>query len=217
MKSDYQEKLTSLSSHVSKTLLKWQGFKKRRNAFNRKLDGGIVQIISFQAGSYEPFAIDVPNMNYFPNSLYGKFTINLGIYIDDLQIFMHGKKPKDFVNEYDCQLRTRASHLVTSTDEWISIDKDFDKLSKETTNLIEKYALPFLDRFNSREKIEEYFKTEGTTLTNIPLAYLAIMCHKDGNNEASSSYMKKHIDSIVNHEGHKEYMFALAKKLGLDI
>jgi hypothetical protein len=174
-------------------------------------------VISIQAGSYEPFAIDAPEINHYPNSLYGKFTINLGIYIDELHVFHNNPKAKDFVREAECHIRTRISHLANSTDKWYSIDSNHDELSKNTIELIEKYGLPFLERFESRQKIEEYFKTEERIYAPVPLVFLSIMRHHAGDSKGASFYIKKHINAIVNHEGHKESVINLAKKVGIEI
>lgn len=68
-------------------LLKRAGFRKRRHSFNRTPEAGLVQVVSFQMGPFEPLGpgseanIAFREQLGFAGNLYGTFTINLGVYV----------------------------------------------------------------------------------------------------------------------------------------
>jgi hypothetical protein len=68
--------------------LKGNGFRKRGNAFNRRPEPGLVQVVSFQMGAFDPPGpgseanLAARRALGVPGDLYGRFTINLGVYVE---------------------------------------------------------------------------------------------------------------------------------------
>ena len=108
MTESYEKILNNITKNVHQTFLKSLGFKKKRNTFNRNTSDGLTQVINFQAGRYEPLAIEVSGLHH-PNALYGSFTINLGIFVPEYTFEEH--KITEFVQEYDCAIRSRIGQL----------------------------------------------------------------------------------------------------------
>ena len=61
--------------------LKEQGFRKKGRTFNRETKKGIIQVINFQSGTFPIGNYEIPG---FRESLYGKFTVNLGVAIVEI-------------------------------------------------------------------------------------------------------------------------------------
>jgi len=135
-------------------LMKSSGFRKRRHSFNRPATDGIVHVLSFQMGAFDPpGAIEIPGAQ--PN-LYGKFTVNLGVYVPAMGRM--GAPKSDWINDYNCALRKRLGELLPEqADIWWSLEHPAAAVEREITI----HAIPWLDRFGNYEQIIEVFETEG--------------------------------------------------------
>jgi Domain of unknown function (DUF4304) len=80
--------------------LKDKGFGTRGRAFNRATSDGLTQVVKLQMGSFDP-----PGTTYFAGlreNRYGKFAINLGVYVPEVAKH-HGEGcASSFVQEYHC-------------------------------------------------------------------------------------------------------------------
>ena len=97
-------------------LLKGHGFRKQRHTFNRECEPGLVQVVNFQMGPFDPPGTDeIPGLR---ENLYGKFAVNLGIFVEELHgQFSHVPRPK-FVAEYYCEIRRRLGELMPGEGEY---------------------------------------------------------------------------------------------------
>jgi hypothetical protein len=137
-------------------LLKAAGFRKQRHTFNRSAEAGMVHVVNFQMGSYEPpGTIDSPP---FRVSTYGKFTVNLGVHVPEM-VIEESLRPKNWVQEYDCQLRMRLGQLL-GEDAWWSLEDPTEATSLVETG-VETAGLRWLDRFSSRAEVVESFWRDG--------------------------------------------------------
>ena len=101
--------------------LKGQGFVKKGRTFNRETEKGIIQVVNLQSGSYPIGDYVIPGIR---ESYYGKFTVNLGIGIDEVWRAGYPKNPIGPVwHEYHCTIRTRLGILLYSNDHWWNLDK----------------------------------------------------------------------------------------------
>lgn len=106
----------AMDSVVAQTvpLLKASGFRKRRHTFNRTPEPGLVQVVNFQMGPFEPPGpgsetnIAAREKLGLAGDLYGTFTINLGVYVDEM-VMEDWERRDGWVNEYDCQLRAGSA------------------------------------------------------------------------------------------------------------
>src|SRR3712207_1951027 len=86
-------------------VLKRNGFRKRRHTFNREPEDGLVQVVNFQMGAHqvgEP--VEVPGLRA---DLYGRFTVNLGVFLRDVHDLLAEFDVPAFVSEYHCEIRRR--------------------------------------------------------------------------------------------------------------
>jgi hypothetical protein len=109
------------------------------------------QTINLQMGRF-----DFGYGNPLAPNMYGKFTINLGIFVPEVfdeLIYWETKRPT-FVNEADCIFSVRLGQLFAPyQDRWWSINDSSDIVTKEIIDLLQSYGLPVLNQFSNREAI----------------------------------------------------------------
>lgn len=82
--------------------------------------------------------------------MYGRFTVNLGVYVPEVARHQGGGEAKSIVQEYHCCVRARIGSLgAERADLWWDLPPDAS-LVGEIQRRLEGDALPFLDRFKSR-------------------------------------------------------------------
>jgi hypothetical protein len=126
-------------------------YRKRRNTFNRVIQpDGLIHVIIFQMGAFDPSGTEIPGLR--PN-LYGRFTINLGVWLPGLTEpishvpAQHGAR---FINDYDCHLRARIGELLPeAVDTWWRLSAPGDQLADIVSSAITGHALPWLARFST--------------------------------------------------------------------
>ena len=154
VKSEYVRAMDAVVASTA-PVMKKRAFRKRRYAFNRSRENGVVAVLNFQMGSSEPpGSYEIPG---FKDNLYGKFTVNLGIAFEEMwkiDLSSASKPFPPFVNEYECHLRLRLGDLATnSEDVWWSLKGDVDRVAREVAGLIEAFAVPWLERFDTRRAV----------------------------------------------------------------
>jgi hypothetical protein len=137
-------------------MLKEAGFRKRRHSFNRHAVDGLTGVVHFQMGAYEPpGTVEIPP---FRRNLYGRFTINLGIFSPDMPTYGPPGKKYEWINEYDCQLRKRIGHLLPDPrDVWWPLD-DLAFAEQIALATLSDHGLPWLDRYPTRISILDAFR-----------------------------------------------------------
>ena len=143
------EAMKSLITTVQPALKKL-GYRRRRSTFNRTVQpDSLVHVINFQMGPFDPpGTVEIPGLR---PSLYGRFTINLGVWIPGIPE-PGFPSPKDrtgkIINEYNCHIRIRLGHLLPEqADTWWRLDVPADALASDISEAISMYALPWLSRF----------------------------------------------------------------------
>src|ERR1700688_3452188 len=107
-KSDLAKTLDELQAKLRPALKEWS-FRARGRAFNRTTPDGLTEVVQLQMGSFDP-----PGTTYIPGlreNLYGKFTVNLGVFVPEVAEHYGAGAPKSFVQEYHCCVRTRLAIL----------------------------------------------------------------------------------------------------------
>lgn len=213
-KSKFATKLDRIQDEVFQHLKK-MGYRKRRRTFNRNVDDGLVHVINFQMGSYPPANfVEIPNIR--PN-LYGKFTVNLGVFVPETHRLERGKEIPDFIQEYDCEIRSRLGHLITPGDDiWWSLEHDHNTLCREMLRLIDDYALPYLSRFSTRQAIIWEWKRHGRDIGLPPRGNLsiAIILASQGNMDKATKLIQKEY-SGAQRTTYAEFVKIVAGKLGI--
>jgi hypothetical protein len=198
-------------------LLRKHGFKKQRNAFNRETEPGLVQVIGFQMGRHMPPG--TPEISGTRDDLYGAFTINVGLWFDEV---VERAKPKaKFVREPDCHLRQRIGSLLTDpADTWWKLDIADDGLVTLANELISEYALPFLDQLDSREAVlAAWHRGDPALADHATLApyVIAVLHAKRGETEAAEEIVASEIRNLGPGHPKVEGLLAAAAKLGLNV
>ena len=211
-------------------LMKEHGFRKRRHCFNRWTDDGIVHVLDFQMGPYEPIP---PNLSEADKeeyvefrtrifgrfSFYGLFTVNLGVHIPELEdVSLSRRPPSTFIPEYRCHVRTRLGELSEGKDAWWGLDVPVAELGSLMTDLIRAHAIPFFDLFPTRDALVAQSETEPTSVPwqGPPRLQLAIIAANQGDDRRAQSLLQAHYDETVleaRHRGHQEYVEQVAARL----
>lgn len=156
-KSEYSVEMDEIMEPIS-IYLKEQGFRKSARNFNRRVEDGLIQVLSFQMGRYEFGVQEIPGLRY---NLHGKFTVNLGVLIPGILLAegfgtFDGKK---VYNEGYCSIQTRLGHLMPAGgDAWWGIEEPFPPISREVLELTIKHGLPFLGQFHCNSDVVGYFE-----------------------------------------------------------
>lgn len=94
--------------------MKGRGFRKRRHSLNRIMADGLVDVVSFRMGTFDPpGTVEIPSAPH----LYSKCTVNLGVYVPAMR--RTSAPASHWVNDYSCQRRQRIGHLLPEqSDVW---------------------------------------------------------------------------------------------------
>ena len=216
VKSEFAKQVDEIQSQLT-PFLKENGFRKRGRTFNRTSSDGLISVINFQMGAFDP-----PGTTYIPGlreNLYGLFTINLGIHVPEVYKYQGSSEVKGFVQNYHCCIRARLGVLGQERrDIWWKADVS-SKLIDDLRNRIMKDALPFLKHFGAREVIirdwSDYYNKNQFGLSNPPNIVLAIILATQGRTEDAKHLLEKQIHQSQ-HAKHKEYVRNLALRLGIE-
>lgn len=154
--------IKTLTSSVHQQVLRPAGFKKRRHSFRRSEEAGLVQLVEFQMSpkriGTEPYDFESDENGRARGAGYGMFTVNLGIYIQevrDASDFAQFDDPKH-PDSAQCHVRSRIGALMpglpASEDWWWSLE-NLDIAVSGVLAALEDLALPWLERLRTREGI----------------------------------------------------------------
>jgi hypothetical protein len=105
-------------------------------------------------GSFQPPGVaEIPNLR--PN-LYGRFTINLGVYLVDVAMRESGEEfsPKAFISEYHCHIRTRLGNLLPEqADVWWNLAEPNERIVLDVSGSMSSAGFPWLEQFASVEQV----------------------------------------------------------------
>jgi hypothetical protein len=213
-KSEQHKSLDQLQSHL-RSFLKPHGFRTRGLTFNRATSDGLIHAVQIQAGRYDPpGTVHIP---WFRENLYGRFTVNLGIWVPEVAKYIGFGTSPSFVNEMHCCIRARLGELgPEGTDIWWDIRDDAAALDSEIRGRLERDAFPFFARYESRDLVLK--SLDGVTVSisggNPPRIICAIILAERDERTKARALLAAQAKENSNH-GHAAYVTALAEKLGL--
>jgi hypothetical protein len=211
-KSDLAKEMDEIQARL-RALLKDHSYRVRARTFNRSTPDGLVQVVGFQMGSFDP-----PGITYIPglrHNLYGKFTVNFGVYVPEVAIYHGGGKERSFIHDYDCCIRARLGTTDPERkDFWWVVRADDQVVSDVRARLIRE-AFPFLERFNSRDRILHELKdlTENVFGSPPRIVSAIILAARGDTNEARTLLQAQTRET--RNPGHPKHVRALAQRLGL--
>lgn len=209
------ERMAGVVAAVQPTL-RTAGFRKRRHVFNRTAEAGLVHVLGFQMGAFDPpGTVPVPPWR---RNLYGRYTINLGVYLDEVARALTGRPREGFVPEYECEIRVRIGQLTRPAEDlWLDLDRDPEALASEATVLIEDLALPFLDGLADRESILAAWDRGTLAAAMAPRAPLAVAVILDGQGRTADARQltRAYLERTDHAPGHHAWAEQRARELGL--
>jgi hypothetical protein len=212
VKSEPAKQMDALQAALRPALQRW-GFRGRGRAFNRANQDGLTQVITFQMGSFDPpGTTPIPG---FRESFYGRFTINLGVYVPEVARYHGGGEAKSVVQEYNCCVRARIGGLGPEhADLWWDLVPG-PSLASEIQHRLERDGLPFLERFKSRDAIlHELMSPGGKAFASPPRIVCAIiLATRQRLDEARRLLAAQALEK--RNPRHPAYVRGLAEKLGL--
>lgn len=215
-KSDLSKDLDEIQRQL-RPLLKEHGFRERGRTFSRNTDDGLTQVLHIWMANFDP-----PGAKHIPGLLpnyYGKFTINLGVFVPEVHKWAKSYPAPKSIREPDCCMRRSLGTLKTHyTDVWWDIRTDASFID-DLRQRLERTALPFFERAGDRESIlqqcvdNSYDRSDFETP---PRIVCAIILSERGDRSAARSLLTDHVRNSADHPGHVEYVQRLMQQMGLD-
>jgi hypothetical protein len=213
---------SSESAHVDEVVaaisrsLKPRGFRKHSRTFNRTTGDGLVQVLHLQMGPFDP-----PGTTYHPGlreNLYGRFTVNLGVYVPEVAEYHLARLPKGFVREYHCSVRNRLGPLGPERQDIWWLNSAVEQVVPEILERLERDGLPYLQRHESRDAIlrEWTGKSDIQGLGDPPRIALAIILVGRGDLDRARHLLEAQAQETRN-PGHPAYVRSLADRLGIQL
>jgi hypothetical protein len=212
-KSDFAKSLDELQAKL-RPVLKGYGFRGSGRTFNRTTSDGLTEVVRMQMGSFDP-----PGTTYVPGlreNLYGRFTVNLGVFIPEVAEHYGGGRSKSFVQEYHCCVRTRLPFLGPEhKDIWWNIRAD-EAFTEELLRRFERDAIPFFKKFETRDAVMHQWLAvpKSPYALTPPRIVCAIILAKRGRNDDARTLLAAQARE-TNNPSHPAYVRSLADKLGL--
>ena len=197
--------------------LKQQDFRKRRHTFNRDPEPGLVHVVNFQMGPYEVGdPVEIPGLR---ENLYGKFTVNLGVFLDEIHASLATYSRPSFVAEYHCEIRKRLGELMpVEGDVWWSLDHEPEVLAADVGEELERFGLTWLDGLGSREAILQAWYREGNEMGFAPRGQLvvALIHWHRGEQDLARRLLRQYLDEDLA-PGHADYVNEVLNRLGISL
>lgn len=196
-------------------VLRGRGFRKRRHTFNREPEDGLVQVVNFQMGAYqvgEP--VEIPGLR---ENLYGKFTVNLGVFLSDVHEHLAPFDVPAFVSESHCEIRTRLGELPTNEGErWWNLAHDSRDLAADVGEELQEHGLPWLESLSSRASILQAWERDGDAIGFAPRGRLviALMHWHRGEHELAKRLVHEYLEA-THAPGHADYVREIAERIGI--
>lgn len=212
-KSDTVEAMDALQA-LLRPALQQTGFRRRARTFNRVTSDGLTHVINLQMGSFDPpGTVEIPGLR---ENLYGRFTVNVGVYVPEVARYHGGGEARSTVQEYHCCLRARLGGLGPERrDLWWRVEPR-PEIADELLQRLHRDALPWLGRFDTRDAIlSELLPESRNHWTTVPWIVCAIVLAVRGESEAARKLLAAHVRQGDHPAGHTAYVGELADRLGL--
>jgi hypothetical protein len=146
--------LDAVRDHLAR-YLKPQGFRSRGRTFNRSTEPGVVQVIGLQLGGGAGETPGPGSSDEFGQGGRGTFTVNLGLYVDEVrEALAQAERPRWIVASH-CALCTRIGQLAEpARDIWWKLEgTDPGELAGDVVRLLDAHGLALLEACATREGI----------------------------------------------------------------
>jgi hypothetical protein len=196
--------------------LRGLGFRRHGRTFNRTTEDGLVHVVNLQMGAHDPpGTVHVP---FLRENLWGRFTVNLGVYVPEVARHHGGGEAKKFVQEHQCCVRRRLGDLgPEGKDLWWRNDAAAEVVPDLLARL-ERDGLPFLARFASRDAVLNELRraANGFNLGGPPRVVMAIIHAERGETDAAGELLAEQAKETGDPR-HAEYVRSLATRLRISL
>jgi uncharacterized protein DUF4304 len=216
--------LNAIQSGIGKAL-EPLGFTRKGRTFRRETDEGVLQIIAIQAGPFEIGPPLPPPVSHMRPDYYGKFTINLGVFVPEIHERTNPPITMNrVISDAHCSIRTRLGHVSEGRDVWWPVLGSSEEEIEDIIALMIHVGVAFLDRFRTRDLIERdwiAFNDSEESLSNVARLDVAMILLARDEAERAKRLFKDHLqfceadDSKPHLKHHAAYVRELAVKLGL--
>jgi hypothetical protein len=213
-KSPVVAALDSIQKELT-AFLKPLGFRKKGRMYNRCVGDGLVQAINLQMGQYPIGEYVIPGIR---ESFYGRFAVNLGIALPAVSAVEQDRSLPPFVQEYECHIRERLSHLVFKEDVWFDLDHLVDRTASEIVRHMDAVGVPFLERFESYGAVLAEIDTTGSLPgSNAGRSVLvgAMVCAHLCDNERARMYFDRAAELAIDRKAFAGHIADVRRGCGL--
>lgn len=214
-KSELVQTLDIVQARLS-PILKERKYKSKGRNFNCATSDGLTHVVHVQMGGFDP-----PNATYvtgLTRNLYGKFTINCGVFVPEVAEQSDSRPSSSFIPEHNCCLRARLGRLGPErVDLWWNITVD-GEIADEIARRLERDAFPFLARFESRDAILAELRpvADPFYVGTPPRIICAIILASRGQRAEARELLALQVVETRN-PGHPAYVRKLADRLGVSL
>ena len=212
--SDYSYRLDKILQSIFKAL-KPLGFIRKDRLFNRRTSEGLLEVIHFQTIHAPPGGKD--DLPGFRPYNFGKFTVNLGIWIPELFDETFPGQRKKMYEPFDCSLRILLSKLTRGDEYWWSLDEKASTLSQEILEALKGPGRQWLNQLNTYQKIEANWVALAESQQLVRRAKLDVALMKILRNEEDGKDLFREYFQQKHPEGHRQYLLFLAQKYGVEL
>jgi hypothetical protein len=191
------------------------GFRKKGRSFNRPVGDGLVHVVSLQMGEYPIGDYVLPGLR---ESYYGRFTINLGVFLPGVGSIEQNRAAPDFLREYHCDIRARLGVLARSEDVWWDLDHAIPETAAEVVHLMDAFGIPFLEQFETPAAVLDRIDSDGELpFCNAGRSALvgALLSARLGQTERAARYFERAARLAATHERFAKHVAAMRRLTGV--
>jgi hypothetical protein len=167
-------------------MLKSEGFRKKGTTWNRH-NNDIVEVIDIQKGRIKKDgSVD--------------FTVNIGLWIEDVWKLCWDKPTLKFVKEEDCFPRFRIGFLLDNYNTkfidkwWVLTEEDMLFSGEQIQSVINQEVLPFYKKCNNMSDVLSFVGSNISIRLPLEYIYLAILRYISGQRDASVQILHEFIN-----------------------
>lgn len=191
------------------------GFRKKGRAFNRPIGDGLVHVITLQMGEYPIGDYVIPGLR---ESYYGRFTVNLGVFLPGVRSIEQRRDPPDFLREYHCDIRGRLGVLAHAEDVWWDLDHAVSETAAGVVRLMDIFGVPFLEQFENSATVLDRIDSAGELPhCNAGRSALvgALLCAHLGYSRRAADYFERAERLAGAHKGFAEHVAEIRQLTGI--
>ena len=216
--TEFARSMSDIVSLIHPTLKSF-GFRKRRHTFNRAAEKGLIHVVNFQMGQYEFDVDEIPGLR---PKVYGLFTVNLGVYLEECHRAYFSDRPApSFPHEYECEIRWRLGDLIPSPNEaWWPLSLPEPEVASSMSELLARYGIQQMDALATRSDVLAYLLDPADRIGRNQRARLsaAVILYRLGRvAEAESVIGDYYEDAVAAFPQHVTFVREVAERLSLTI